>query len=211
MKNQKQQGLFITFEGIDGAGKSSHIERTVQSFKGCGYEVVQTREPGGTPLAERLRELVLNEPMDELTEAMLIFAARRDHLLNVIQPALARGGVVVCDRFTDSSFAYQGAGRGFDLETLLTLEQWVHGEVQPDLTLWFDLPPQQAAERLGLAREPDRFEQEKQSFFEKVRAGYAQRQSDFPQRIVKIDASLTVEDVAEQVRLALVKKGVLPQ
>ena len=210
MTTQKQQGLFITFEGIDGAGKSSHIERTVQVFKDFGREVVQTREPGGTPLAERLRELVLNDPMDELTEAMLIFAARRDHLVNVIQPALEKGAVVVCDRFTDSSFAYQGFGREFDLNTLLTLEQWVHGDVQPDLTLWFDLPPEQAAERLGLAREPDRFEREKQNFFEKVRAGYTQRQRDFPQRIVSIDASLTVEQVAKQVHEALTRKGVLP-
>ena len=202
-------GMFITFEGIDGAGKSSHIDSTVQALLDAGKEVVRTREPGGTPLAERLRDLVLNEPMDALTEAMLIFAARRDHVVNVIVPALERGAVVVCDRFTDSSFAYQGYGRGFDLTWLDTLELWVQHELQPDLTLWFDLPPEQAAKRLDTAREPDRFEQEKQQFFEKVRAGYAARQQKFPERFVKIDASLTVAEVAAQVQQALRSKGIL--
>ncbi|MGL4666701.1 MAG: dTMP kinase [Saezia sp.] len=207
---EQSSGMFITFEGIDGAGKSSHIDATVHALQASGNEVVRTREPGGTPLAERLRELVLNEPMDALTEAMLIFSARRDHLVNVILPALERGAVVVCDRFTDSSFAYQGYGRGFDLKILETLEQWVQADLQPNLTLWFDLPPEQAAKRLGTAREPDRFEQEKQHFFEQVRAGYAARRGQFPDRFVKIDASLTVEEVAVQVRQAFALKGMLP-
>lgn len=211
MTNHKKQGagMFITFEGIDGAGKSSHIDSTVKALLEAGKEVVRTREPGGTALAECLRELVLNEPMDALTEAMLIFAARRDHLINVILPALEKGAVVVSDRFTDSSFAYQGYGRGFDLQVLGTLEHWVQAELQPDLTLWFDLPPEQAAKRLDIAREPDRFEKEKQHFFEQVRAGYIARQQAFPERFFKIDASLTVNEVAIQVQQALHAKGVL--
>ena len=147
--------LFISFEGIDGAGKSSHIDGLAKAFTDQGRAVTLTREPGGTPLAEKLRAMVLNDPMDPLTEALLIFAARRDHVLNVIEPALARGDVVLCDRFTDASFAYQGAGRDFDLDVLLKLEQWVQsvpaesaGKLrQPNLTIWFDLNPAIAAER----------------------------------------------------------------
>ena len=131
---------FITFEGIDGAGKSSHIEAVAAHLRKHAATVVLTREPGGTPLAERLRELLLHEPMDNLTESLLVFAARRDHVQNVIAPALARGDVVLCDRYTDATFAYQGGGRGFDAQVLGTLENWVHVDVQPDLTLWFDLP-----------------------------------------------------------------------
>jgi dTMP kinase len=144
----RSSGLFISFEGIDGAGKSTHIAGLAEAFKGQGRQVTLTREPGGTPLAEKLRALVLGDAMDPLTESLLVFAARRDHLLTVIEPALARGDVVLCDRFTDATFAYQGGGRGFDLHTLETLERWVQttpameeGAIrQPDLTLWFDLP-----------------------------------------------------------------------
>ena len=155
-------GLFISFEGIDGAGKSSHIASLAQAFRDQGRTVTLTREPGGTPLAEKLREMVLNDPMDALTESLLIFAARRDHLRNVIEPALARGDVVLCDRFTDATFAYQGAGRGFDLGVLSTLERLAQTGLapetslmrEPDLTVWFDLAPEVAAERLAGARVP---------------------------------------------------------
>ena len=154
-------GLFISFEGIDGAGKSTHIEAVSQAFEAQGRSVTRTREPGGTPLAETLRQLVLNDPMDALTESLLVFAARRDHIHRVIAPALAQGRVVLCDRFTDATFAYQGAGRGFDLGVLQTLEKWVQSKdeaapalLQPQLTIWFDLPPSVAAARLAGARVP---------------------------------------------------------
>jgi dTMP kinase len=162
-------GLFISFEGIDGAGKSTHIDMLAKAFDAAGRRVVLTREPGGTPLAEKLRALVLNDPMDPLSESLLMFAARRDHLGQVIEPALARGEVVLCDRFTDATFAYQGHGRGFDLAVLGQLERWVQareqgGLRQPDLTLWFDLPAAVAAERLAGSRVPDRFESQPQAF-----------------------------------------------
>ena len=159
----RSDGLFISFEGIDGAGKSTHISAVADAFQVAGRTVTLTREPGGTPLAEKLRVMVLNDAMDSLTESLLIFAARRDHLVTVILPALSRGNVVLCDRFTDATFAYQGGGRGFDLGTLHTLEQWVQSAqagklVQPDLTVWFDLNPLEAAKRLAGARVPDKFE-----------------------------------------------------
>ena len=150
-------GRFITFEGIDGAGKSSHIEALALWLRSCGQQVVVTREPGGTELAEALRDLVLHRSMDAMTEALLVFAARRDHLVTRIEPALGAGTHVLCDRFTDATFAYQGGGRGFDLEVLRTLEGWVQQGRQPDLTLWFDLPASIAAERRQAARRPDRF------------------------------------------------------
>ncbi|WP_076997761.1 dTMP kinase, partial [Variovorax sp. KK3] len=146
------RGLFVTLEGIDGAGKSSHIDALQSLFEGARRQVTRTREPGGTPLAEALRTMILNEAMDALTESLLVFAARRDHIVQVIEPALARGDVVLCDRFTDATFAYQGGGRGFDPAVLSTLERWAQSRdgtlLQPDLTLWFDLPPEIAAERL---------------------------------------------------------------
>ena len=209
MMDVKNSGKFITFEGIDGAGKSSHIDRVVAVLRDKGHEVIRTREPGGTELAETLRTLVLNEEMDALTESLLVFAARRDHLSTVILPALKRGAFVVSDRFTDSTFAYQGGGRHFDLCVLEQLEQWVQQGVQPDVTLWFDLSPEQAAERLGLAREPDRFESEKQAFFEAVRQGYAMRMAQDSPRFCKIDASRSLDDVAKQVDQALREKGIL--
>lgn len=190
---------FITFEGIDGAGKSSHIEAVAAHLRKHAATVVLTREPGGTPLAERLRELLLHEPMDNLTESLLVFAARRDHVQNVIAPALARGDVVLCDRYTDATFAYQGGGRGFDAQVLGTLENWVHVDVQPDLTLWFDLPAALASARRAAARTPDRFEQLDTAFFDRVRSGYACRAAQEPQRIARIDAALSFEVVAEQV------------
>jgi dTMP kinase len=196
-------GRFITFEGIDGAGKSSHIDATAAWLAGRQIEVVRTREPGGTPLAEQLRELVLHRTMDPLTEALLVFAARRDHLTQVIEPALARGATVLCDRFTDASFAYQGGGRGFDLFVLAQLEAWVQQGRQPDLTVWFDLPAPVAAARRAAAREPDRFEAQDQAFFERVIGGYALRQAGAPERFVRIDAQASREDVGRQLRAAL--------
>ena len=198
------RGLFISFEGIDGAGKSTHIARVAELFRQAGRAVVLTREPGGTPVSEKLRELVLHEPMDPLTEALLMFAARREHLVQVIEPALARGQVVLCDRFTDATFAYQGGGRGFDWQVLGELERMVQalpdGTLrQPDLTVWFDLDPLIAAERLASARVPDKFESQPADFFAAVRAGYARRQDDMPSRFARIDASQTMEAVGADV------------
>jgi dTMP kinase len=194
---------FITFEGIDGAGKSTHIDAVGERLRAAGSTVQVTREPGGTALAEALRKLVLHEPMDALTEVLLVFAARRDHLHRVIVPALARGETVLCDRFTDATFAYQGGGRGFDPQVLAQLEAWVHGTVQPDLTIWFDLPAALAAKRRAAVRAPDRFEQQDAGFFERVRQGYAQRANAAPHRIVQIDASLDRDAVWRQIEGAL--------
>ena len=208
-------GLFITFEGIDGAGKSSHIEALAAALRSAGRSVTVTREPGGTPLAEKLREMVLNDPMDALTESLLIFAARRDHLRNVIEPALARGEVVLCDRFTDATFAYQGAGRGFDLGVLSTLERLAQTGLapeanlmrEPDLTVWFDLAPEVAAERLAGARVPDRFEAQPGEFFARVAQGYARRAQAAPQRFVRIDANNSRHAVWQQITQAVIRKG----
>jgi dTMP kinase len=196
--------LFISFEGIDGAGKSTHIARVAELFRQAGRAVVLTREPGGTPLSEKLRELVLHEPMDALTEALLMFAARREHLLQVIEPALARGDVVLCDRFTDATFAYQGSGRGFDWQVLAQLERMVQALPdgvlrQPELTVWFDLDPQIAAQRLASARVPDKFESQPADFFAAVRAGYAKRQAEMPERFARIDAAQTIDAVGADV------------
>jgi dTMP kinase len=198
------RGLFISFEGIDGAGKSTHIARVAEMFRQAGRAVVLTREPGGTPLSEKLRELVLHEPMDALTEALLMFAARREHLVQVIEPALARGDVVLCDRFTDATFAYQGGGRGFDWQVLAQLERMVQalpdGALrQPELTVWFDLDPLIAAERLASARVPDKFESQPADFFAAVRAGYAKRQAEMPDRFARIDAAQTIDTVGADV------------
>jgi dTMP kinase len=192
-------GRFITFEGIDGAGKSSHIEPLAARLRERGQDVLVTREPGGTPLAELLREQVLHQPMDALTEALLVFAARRDHLQRVIEPALAQGRTVLCDRFTDATFAYQGSGRGFDVDVLTQLESWVQQGRQPDLTLWFDIAPEVAAQRRAAARTPDRFEAQDGAFFARVRAGYARRAQQQPQRFVRIDASPAPATVWAQV------------
>jgi dTMP kinase len=197
-------GIFISFEGIDGAGKSSHVQAVADAFSKAKRQVVLTREPGGTPLAEKLRDMVLHDNMDPLSEVLLMFAARRDHLQQVIEPALARGDVVVCDRFTDATFAYQGAGRGFDLSVLRQLELWVQalpsgGLRQPDLTLWFSLDPSIAAQRLHNARIPDRFEAQPTAFFAKVHQGYTDRLQADTQRFARIDASASLEQVREQV------------
>ena len=212
-----RNGLFLSFEGIDGAGKTTHIDGLAAALQEQGRTVVRTREPGGTPLAEQLRALALHEKMDALTEALLMFAARRDHLLQVIEPALARGAAVLCDRFTDATFAYQGAGRGFDREVLGTLEHWVQSVAalpagalrQPDVTIWFDLPPAVAAQRLAAARVPDKFESQPQAFFARVAAGYAQRAAAEPARFVRINADQPREAVWSEVESGLRAKGVL--
>ena len=200
-------GRFITFEGIDGAGKSTHIDAVATRLRAAGSDVLCTREPGGTELAERLRELVLHAPMDALTEALLVFAARRDHLQRVIVPALARGETVLCDRFTDASFAYQGGGRGFDAGVLAQLEQWVQQGLQPDLTIWFDLSAELAAQRRAAARAPDRFEQEGVAFFERVRAAYRARMESARERFVHVDAALDRDAVWRQIAAALEARG----
>jgi len=202
-----KSGRFISFEGIDGAGKSTHIEALHERLRARGAVVLSTREPGGTPLAEQVRELMLHTPMDALTEALLVFAARRDHLRTVIEPALARGETVLCDRFTDATFAYQGHGRGFDLSVLAQLEQWVHRERQPDLTLWFDADPAVAAERRAAARAPDRFEAMDLAFFERARDGYRARMAASDGRIVRIDAGVDRAAVAAQISQLLEARG----
>jgi dTMP kinase len=212
-----ERGRFISFEGIDGAGKSSHIATLAEALRAQGRTVVCTREPGGTPLAEQLRTMALHEAMDPLTEALLMFAARRDHLLQVIEPALARGDDVLCDRFTDATFAYQGAGRGFDREVLATLERWVQrvdglapGKLrQPDLTAWFDLAPAVAAQRLAGARVPDKFESQPEAFFARVAAGYAERAQGDPQRFLRIDADQPREAVWRALEEGLRARGML--
>jgi dTMP kinase len=196
-------GRFITFEGIDGAGKTTHIEALAGWLRERGHGVVVTREPGGTPLAERLRELVLHSAMDPLCEALLVFAARRDHLQAFIEPALARGDTVLCDRFTDATFAYQGGGRGFDTGVLAQLEQWVQQGRQPDLTLWFDLAPVTAAARRGAVRAPDRFETQDEAFFDRVRAGYAARAAADPDRFARLQAEAGPAAVWQQVQVAV--------
>ena len=200
-------GRFITFEGIDGAGKSSHIGRLADWLKSRGHAVVVTREPGGTPLAEALRDIVLHQSMDAMTEALLVFAARRDHVQQLIRPALAAGSTVLCDRFTDATFAYQGGGRSFDLAVLDQLEAWVQEGLQPDLTLWFDLPPSVAAQRRAAARAADRFEAEDEAFFERVRQGYQRRCRAQPPRFAVLDAERTPDQVWGQVVQALEQRA----
>ncbi len=204
---QTTPGVFITFEGIDGAGKTTHMDTLEQLLKSQGREVVRTREPGGTPLAEKLRGLFLHDAMDPLTESLLVFAARRDHLVQVILPALARGAWVMCDRFTDATFAYQGGGRGFDLQVLRTLEGWVQDQKQPDLTFLFDLPPEVAASRLAAARQPDRFEAQDTAFFARVRQAYLDRQAHNPTRFALIQADARPEAVAAQISQVVQSKG----
>ena len=190
------RGHFISFEGIDGAGKSTQHAWAVDYLRAQGRTVVATREPGGTPLGEKLRALLLSEPMNLETEALLMFAARREHIAEVIEPALARGDWVVCDRFVDASFAYQGGGRGLDWEKLQSLAQWVLGDLQPDLTLIFDAPVAVAQQRLHAATaNPDRFEQEQAAFFERVRAAYLRIAAENPGRVRLIDATQTQNQI----------------
>ena len=200
---QNVSARFITFEGIDGAGKSTHIDAVAAHLRGAGASVVCTREPGGTPLAEQLRELFLRQPMDSMTESLLVFAARRDHLQQVIRPALGRGDTVLCDRFTDATFAYQGGGNGSSWDVLSQLEDWVQGGLQPDLTIWFDLPAAVAAQRRAQARAADRFEQQDLEFFERVRSAYQARANAAPKRFARIDASRDRDAVWHQIATVL--------
>ena len=201
-------GKFISFEGIDGAGKSTHIAYVANWLRAHGHNVVTTREPGGTALGEKLRELLLHEKMHLETEALLMFAARREHLAQVIEPGLARGDYVITDRFTDASFAYQGGGRKLDLRKLVVLEQWVHPHLQPDLTLLFDVPLEVARARLDATRSPDKFEREKEDFFAATRAEYLRRAAEFPGRFRVIDSTLSIRDVEavlDQILQALIE------
>lgn len=192
-------GKFITFEGIDGAGKSTHIAFVSDYIKQRGVELVSSREPGGTPLGEKLREMVLHEKMHLETEALLVFASRREHIAQVIKPALERGAWVISDRFTDSSFAYQGGGRGLELAKLDVLEQWVHPDLQPDLTLLFDVPLDVARARLDATRDLDKFEQEKADFFAATRNEYLRRAAQFPQRFRVIDSTQSIAAIQLQI------------
>ncbi len=195
--------MFITLEGVDGAGKSSHLAWLESWFAACGHAVCMTREPGGTAIGEKLRALVLHEPMLPETEALIMFAARKEHIEQVIRPALAAGKIVISDRFTDASFAYQSGGRGLPAERLAILESWVHADLQPDMTLLFDLPTDMAAQRLASARAPDRFEREQADFHARVRAAYLRRAEQYPQRIHIIDGSGSLEAVRVQLAAVL--------
>ncbi len=196
------RGKFITFEGIDGAGKTTHLAwfrgRLEQKVAPTGRTVVMTREPGGTKLGESLREILLHQPMDLETEALLMFAARREHLAEVIEPALARGDWVLSDRFTDATFAYQGGGRGLPRDKLEALERWVQGGFQPDLTILFDVPTDTASERRSAARDPDRFESESEAFFQRTRAEYLRRVEEAPYRFAVIDSTLSIPHIQKQ-------------
>lgn len=189
---------FITFEGMDGAGKSTHLEWFAESLRERGHDVLVTREPGGTPLGEQLREILLSQAMTIGTEAMLMFASRLEHVETVIKPALQAGKWVISDRFSDASFAYQGSGRGFDWDKLSQLEQWVHGDLNPDLTLFFDVPVEVARQRLANNATLDRFEQEHADFFVRVREGYHRRIAEYPHRYVVIDGSQPLNSVKQR-------------
>ena len=189
------QGKFITFEGIDGAGKSTHIGFVGDYLAARGKQVVCTREPGGTALGERLRELLLHEKMHLETEALLMFASRREHIAQVVAPGLAEGKWVLSDRFTDASFAYQSGGRGLARDKLEALEAWVHRDLQPDLTLLFDVPLEVARARLDATRTLDKFEREQADFFARCRAEYLRRAQQFPERIVVVDSTRGVQEI----------------
>jgi dTMP kinase len=195
-----KKAKFLTFEGIDGAGKSTHIPFVVSLLEAAGHSVVSTREPGGTELGEQLRELLLRQPMHVETEALLMFAARREHIDKVIEPALARGAWVVSDRFTDASFAYQVGGRKLAIEKLEVLEQWVHPHLQPDLTLLFDVPLEVARARLQTTRELDKFEQEQTDFFANTRGEYLRRAAAFPTRFKVIDSNRPLEEIRAELK-----------
>jgi dTMP kinase len=191
---------FITLEGMDGAGKSTHIPSIIEMLKARGREVVSTREPGGTPLGERLRELLLHEAMHAETETLLMFAARREHIANVIAPALQRGAYVLSDRFTDATFAYQSGAKGVSADKVEILEQWVQEDLQPDLTLLFDVPVEVSIARLAGARSPDKFERESADFFTRIRNAYLERARKNPQRFRVIDGSKSLEEVSKAVK-----------
>jgi len=195
-----KRGKFITLEGMDGAGKSTHIPGIIELLKARGLEVVSTREPGGTSLGEKLRELLLHEEMQPETEALLMFAARQEHLAQLILPALSRGAYVISDRFTDASFAYQSGGRGVSVEKMELLEHWIQADLQPDLTLLFDVPVEVSVTRLASARAPDKFERESAEFFTRIRNAYLQRAAEYPERFEVVDANRSIEDVWQSVQ-----------
>jgi dTMP kinase len=194
----QQRGKFITFEGIDGAGKSTHIAFVGELIKARGEELVSSREPGGTPLGEKLRAMWLHETMHVETETLLVFASRREHIAQVIEPALSRGAWVISDRFTDASFAYQGGGRGLSLDKLEILANWVHPELQPDLTILFDVPLEVARARLDASRELDRFEREQSDFFHATRNEYLRRAAQYPQRFRVIDSTRSIAAIQQE-------------
>jgi dTMP kinase len=194
------RGKFITLEGMDGAGKSTHIPNIIQWLESRGLEVVSTREPGGTSLGERLRELLLHEAMHPETETLLMFAARREHIAAVIEPALVRGAWVLSDRFTDATYAYQCGGRGVAAQKIVALEQWVKGDLQPDATLLFDVPVEVSVARLANARTPDKFERESSDFFKKIRDAYLQRATENPARFHVINSNQALEAVQANVK-----------
>jgi len=196
-------GKFITLEGMDGAGKSTHIPNIIKILQARGFEVVSTREPGGTALGERLRELLLHEPMHAETETLLMFAARREHIATVIGPALARGAYVLSDRFTDATYAYQCGAKGVPASKIQILEQWVQSELQPDVTLLFDVPVEVSMQRLAATRVPDKFEREDADFFSLIRQAYLQRAQENPKRFRVIDASVALTEVVANVEAIL--------
>jgi dTMP kinase len=191
---------FITLEGMDGAGKSTHIPSIIEALQASGHEVVSTREPGGTALGERLRELLLHEPMNAETETLLMFAARREHIATVIAPALARGAYVLSDRFTDATYAYQCGAKGVEASKIQLLEQWVQADLQPDITLLFDVPVEVSMQRLAGARAPDKFERETADFFARIREAYLLRAKQNPARFRLIDANRPLELVNNSVK-----------
>ncbi|MGL4767832.1 MAG: dTMP kinase [Formosimonas sp.] len=200
-------GIFITVEGVDGAGKTTPLNWLTERLKSAGHTITLTREPGGTPLGETLREIVLHQKMDLETETLLMFAGRREHLAQVILPALSRGEMVISDRFTDATYAYQGGGRGVDLSKIEQLETWVQHDVQPDFTLLFDVPLDVAQQRLSQGRSAlDKFEQESLDFFARVRNAYLARAAAHPQRFAVIDSSGTVEQTIEHIRAAFLSR-----
>lgn len=210
MNDAVKKGLFITVEGVDGAGKSTAMAWLAEQIA-AQHTTVLTREPGGTPLGERLRELLLHEKMDLETETLLMFAARREHIAQVIVPALARGEVVISDRFTDATFAYQGGGRGVDWDKITQLERWVQGALQPDFTLLFDVPLEVARARITQRAEQtqealDKFEQESFDFFKRTRQAYLNRAEQSPQRMAVIDSTRSLDEVKAQIRAAIVAR-----
>ena len=192
---RKKRGKFITLEGMDGAGKSTHIPNIIVALKARGVEVVSTREPGGTKLGEKLRALLLHDAMHAETETLLMFAARREHIANIIEPALKRGAYVLSDRFTDATYAYQCGAKGVSSHKIKQLEKWVQGSLQPDLTLLFDVPVEISMKRLATAREPDKFEREDAKFFEKLRQAYLIRAKENPARFRIIDANQALDKI----------------
>ena len=194
------RGKFITLEGMDGAGKSTHIPDIIKLLEIKGVEVISTREPGGTLLGEQLRTLLLNEPMHPETETLLMFAARREHINQIIEPALARGAWVLSDRFTDATYAYQSGGRGVLAKKVIELESWIQGGLQPDLTLLFDVPVEVSVARLASARTPDKFERESVDFFTKIRNAYLDRALNNPNRFRIINSNQALENVKVEVK-----------